>query len=104
MFLQSIHRFDFVRDANTKIDSKEFLEGNREPAIDLLKLFDSIFDVLTVEADCRIPVEEIERFIEERSRARKNRDFARADEIRVELQRQGVVLEDSRDSTHWKYV
>ncbi len=96
--------FDFVRDANTKIDSEDFFEGNRESAIDLLTLFDSIFDVLTMEADCRIPVEEIERFIEERSRARKNRDFARADEIRVELQRQGVVLEDSRDSTHWKYV
>jgi len=96
--------FDFVRDANTKIDSKEFLKGNRESAIDLLKLFDSIFDVLTMEASCKIPIEEIERLIEERSRARKNRGFARADEIRVALQRQGVVLEDSRDGTHWKYV
>ena len=70
----------------------------------MLNRFDSIFDVLTVGVESKVPSEEIKRLIEERSQARKSRDFARADEIRDELQKQGVVLEDSREDTYWKYV
>ena len=96
--------FDYVRDANTKIDAGEFLEGNREAAAGLLDLFDSIFDVLDAETAGKMPPEEIERLIDERAQARMTKDFARADEIRDQLQEQGVVLEDSRDGTYWKYV
>ena len=96
--------FDFVREANTRIDAGEFLEGNRKAAAEVLDLFDSIFDVLSAETPVKFPVEHIERLIEERARARKARDFARADEIRGQLRQQGVVLEDSRDGTRWKYA
>ena len=96
--------FDYVRDANTKIDAGEFLEGNRQAAAEVLDLFDSIFDVLDAETAGKMPPEEIERLIDERVQARMTRNFARADEIRDELQRQGVILEDSREGTHWKYA
>ncbi len=96
--------FDYVRDANTKIDAGGFLEGNRRSAAEVLDLFDSIFDVLDTETAGKVPPEEIERLITERAEARKARNFARADEIRDELQRQGVILEDTRDGTHWKYA
>jgi len=43
----------------------------------------------------------IEALIEERNAAKKNRDFARADGIRDELEAQGVVLEDTREGTRW---
>ena len=46
--------------------------------------------------------EEIEALIEERNAARKNKDFARADEIRDELLEKGIVLEDTRDGVRWK--
>jgi cysteinyl-tRNA synthetase len=36
--------------------------------------------------------------------ARKSRNFARSDEIRDELKQKGVVLEDTRDGTRWKYA
>lgn len=45
--------------------------------------------------------EEIERLIEERNEARKNRDFKRADEIRAGLLDSGVVLEDTPKGTVW---
>lgn len=44
----------------------------------------------------------IEQLIEERNAARKNKDFARADEIRDELADQGIVLEDQRGKTIWR--
>ncbi len=44
----------------------------------------------------------IESLIEERQQAKKDRDFARADQIRDDLLAQGVVLEDSREGTKWR--
>ena len=46
--------------------------------------------------------EEIEKLIEERQAARKNKDFARADEIRDELLAKGIILKDTREGVKWK--
>ena len=46
--------------------------------------------------------EEVEALIEERNQARKNKDFARADEIRSELAAKGILLEDTREGVKWK--
>jgi cysteinyl-tRNA synthetase len=49
-----------------------------------------------------VPVDEIERLIEERLAARRRRDFAAADRIRDDLAARGVLLEDSSSGTRWK--
>ncbi len=46
--------------------------------------------------------EEISRFIEERNRARKEKNWKRADEIRNDLLSKGIVLEDAPKGTIWK--
>ena len=46
----------------------------------------------------------IDMLVKERTRARKAKDFARADEIRAELDEMKVVLEDGPDGTTWKIV
>ena len=46
--------------------------------------------------------EEIEKLIAERQAARKEKNFARADEIREELLGRGIVLEDTREGVKWK--
>ena len=46
--------------------------------------------------------EQVEALIEERTQAKLDKDYARADEIREELSAQGIVLEDSRDGTKWR--
>ena len=45
---------------------------------------------------------DIERLIAERQAARKEKNFARADEIRTELLEKGIVLEDTREGVKWK--
>ncbi len=45
---------------------------------------------------------EIERLIEERRQAKKNRDFARADAIRNDLLSQGITLLDTAQGTTWR--
>lgn len=45
--------------------------------------------------------DDIEALIYERQDARKAKDFKRADEIRDELKRQGIILEDTKDGVKW---
>ncbi|MBV9267580.1 MAG: cysteine--tRNA ligase, partial [Acidobacteriaceae bacterium] len=97
--------YDYVRAMNTALDENQFLEGNRAEAEGVLKLFDSIFDVLTP-TPAAIPQglsdAEVEAKIGERNQAKKARDFKRADEIRAWLLEQGIVLEDTKDGVRWK--
>ncbi len=46
--------------------------------------------------------DDIEALINERQDARKAKDFKRADEIRDELKRQGIILEDTKDGVKWR--
>jgi cysteinyl-tRNA synthetase len=43
----------------------------------------------------------VESLIAERNQARANKDFARSDAIRDQLQAAGITLEDAADRTHW---
>jgi cysteinyl-tRNA synthetase len=44
----------------------------------------------------------IDQLIEERNTSRKQKNFARADEIRAQLQEMGISLEDVADGTRWR--
>jgi cysteinyl-tRNA synthetase len=48
--------------------------------------------------------EAIEALVEERSAARQQKNWQRADEIRDELEKAGITLEDKADGTYWKVV
>ena len=95
--------FEYIRDANTAMDSGTFLAGNAAGALEFLALFDSIFDVLKPSSSTgSLSDAEVEAAIAERTAAKKSRDFARADEIRKQLADQGVVIEDTKEGVRWK--
>jgi cysteinyl-tRNA synthetase len=97
--------FEYVRSMNTALDEGRYFEENRWESARVLKVFDDIFAVLRpLEAPPREGMSEanIEALIEERNQAKRNRAFARADEIRATLLEAGVVLEDTKDGTRWK--
>lgn len=93
--------FELTRLANVylleKNTAKEVLEK-------FLATFESLMDVLGIVMDNEEDLldEDIEKLIEERLEARRNRDFARADEIRDELKDKGILLEDTAQGTRWK--
>jgi cysteinyl-tRNA synthetase len=46
--------------------------------------------------------EAIDALVAERTLAKRQRNFARADRIRNELAEKGIVIEDSKDGVRWK--
>ena len=64
----------------------------------------TLCDVLGIvtEKEEEILPDEIERLIEERQEARKNKDYAKADKIRDDLLKKGIILEDTREGVRWK--
>jgi len=95
--------FEFVRDANSAMDSGEFRAGNAPAALEFLGLFDSIFRVLepSVKAGA-LSDPDIEAQVAQRTAAKKARDFALADRIRDQLLEQGIILEDTKSGVRWK--
>ena len=94
--------FDLVKFANTNCNgenSKKFIEEVRNLIVKLTDVLGII-----VEKEEEILDADIEKLIEERQTARKERNFARADEIRDELLEKGIVLKDTREGVKWERV
>jgi cysteinyl-tRNA synthetase len=108
--------FDLVREVNTAMDRGEFLQQDAPRIVAAMEKFDAILALL-VDTDAeklasvgfaphkaRLPAEQIEMLIEQRTAAKKSRDFKKSDEIRQQLADSGIILEDSKDgSVRWKY-
>ncbi|HEY4010185.1 MAG TPA: cysteine--tRNA ligase [Acidobacteriaceae bacterium] len=123
--------FDLVRAGNAAGDSDSLRPTRAGEVLALLAKFDSIFAVLEDrdadltrkalawaeaegrlgEADPEVVAKfgseglsdaEIDALVNERTQAKRQRNFARADAIRNDLLSKGILLEDSKDGVRWK--
>jgi cysteinyl-tRNA synthetase len=109
-------------------DPARLLADDRDPILRVLAAFDAVFDVLTdTDADATrralawaretnrldqvapsvlaldaLSDEAIDALVAERTLAKRQRNFARADQIRNQLAENGIVIEDSKDGVRWK--
>ncbi|KKU79716.1 MAG: Cysteine-tRNA ligase [Candidatus Peregrinibacteria bacterium GW2011_GWA2_47_7] len=97
--------FDLINEMNALMDESKLSKKDFSEIQNVLQQFDTVLAVLNSH-DSEVSVEsdaaEIERLIQERAAARDARNFARADEIRDELQKRGILLEDTSAGTLWK--
>jgi cysteinyl-tRNA synthetase len=120
--------FDLIRTANTAIDQGQLFSGDRDRILAVLRDFDAVFDVIEdrdaeptrralewaeregrladvapeLRAAQSITDAEVDALVAERTLAKKQRNFARADAIRNQLAGKGIVIEDSKDGVRWK--
>jgi cysteinyl-tRNA synthetase len=123
--------FDVLRFVNSAADHNKLTLADADATLALLRKFDSIFAVLEDddaektraalewagaegrlnEVDPEVIAKfgreglsdtEIEALVAERTQAKRQRDFARADAIRKDLLAKGIVIEDSKDGARWK--
>lgn len=92
--------FELVKYINTTADaarSKEYLDKLYE----ILSRLTGVLGIIVEKKEEMLDAE-IEEMIEKRQAARKERNFALADQIRDELLAKGIILEDTREGVKWK--
>jgi cysteinyl-tRNA synthetase len=120
--------FDLVRIVNSAADKGNLWKSDVASVRDALNKFDQVFAVLEdrdeeitraalewaeregrleqaapeLLAQMSLSDAQIDALVEERTQAKKTRNFARADAIRKELAEKGIVIEDSKDGVRWK--
>lgn len=92
--------FELVKLSNTNCkgdSSVEFVKNLRDKIVNLCGILG-----IETEKEEELLDEDIEKLIEDRQTARKNKDFAKSDEIRNLLLEKGIILEDTREGVRWK--
>ena len=94
--------FNLIKESNICLNNGSFNEKNISEVKTFLEEIDTVLAILESGEKKKKLSGEIEKLIEEREQARKEKNFKRADEIRDYLKEQGIVLEDTPDGTIWK--
>jgi cysteinyl-tRNA synthetase len=92
--------FDFIRDINRLKSENSLSAEERDRALETIRKFDSVLNFTY--HDSQDLDSEIEALIRQRTDAKKNRDFAKADQIRDDLAARGIILEDTPQGVRWK--
>lgn len=93
--------YDLVKFANTNLNedsSKELIQKT----LDALNSLAKVLGILTREEKEENLDEFVEKMIEERTKARAEKDFKKADEIRDKLGEMGIKLKDTKDGVTWE--
>ena len=94
--------FELVRDINTNITS-ESSKAIVKIALDLLRELGAPIGILQKSTLENLD-EEIDKLVQMRQQARKDKNWALSDKIRDDLKAQGIVLEDTSQGVRWKRI
>lgn len=98
--LAAIH--NLVREVNSVLADGKLSEADKIAVLGAIEKFDSVLGIFGAAEEAEMLDAEVEALIEERQEARRQRNFARSDEIRDLLAEKGIILEDTKDGVRWK--
>lgn len=92
--------YHFVKELNMYSERETVSQAVLDQALEVLEQIMLVFGI-TLQAE-GILDDDIQTLIDERIQARKDKDFARSDEIRDYLKEQGIILDDTPQGTRWR--
>jgi cysteinyl-tRNA synthetase len=92
--------FDFVREVNRILTKGKLAYEDGRVVLDTMDRFDTVLGLLKRE---EVTLDDhVEQLITLREQARREKNWPRSDELREELSKLGIILEDTPDGTKWK--
>jgi len=89
--------FDFIREMNAKMVPEGIDKRDAKEIYDFMLKINSVLGVIKFEEE-KIPIG-IKKLIDEREKARKEKNYEKADKIREEIKNKGYILEDTEEGT-----
>ena len=93
--------FDLMNTINKHLDSHELSQKDAEAVIQFMHEADSVLGILVKEEKLS---PELQKLVDEREKARQIKNWARTDELRDELKKQGIAVEDTTHGQRWKRI
>jgi len=94
--------FGFIHGINRIMDSRGLHLSDRKKIEGIISTLNSVLMIIDLEK--LEPSQDIEHLLQERATARQTRDWAKADQIRKELNELGVEVIDTREGTTWRII
>ncbi len=96
------HLFELLTQANKFIAEDKLIQKDKKSLLKTLKEINQILNILDEES-YELP-EDIRQLIDKRETARREKNFKLADEIRNQLKKQNIILEDTKEGAKWKIL
>lgn len=93
--------FEVIRKVNILLTRGKVFSKDAEHLVSFIRSLDEVLAVLPQEEEVALPAEVLKK-IEEREKARREKNYELADQIRLQLLQQGIVLEDTKEGVRWK--
>ena len=98
-FITSIHSL-----YNKAKTGDDLAKKNLNSALKFIGLFNENKEQFNIiRKKTKLSMSDIKNLIDQRNLARKNKDFKKADAIRLDLEKNEILIEDLNDKTHWKH-
>ncbi len=94
--------FNLIRKVNGLADKNELSKASARRIIAFMQEVDSVLSFLSEKSKSEFIPEEMQALVNERNKAREDKDWAKADLLRAAIEKKGFVIEDSPQGTRLK--
>lgn len=92
--------FDFIKKVNPILNEGQLDRDQKKYILEALEKINSVLNILKLEQCPLAP--EIDKLIQDREKARQQKDWQKADNVRDELAQKGFTVSDTAQGTVWK--
>ena len=86
--------FDLIREGNTLLDQDKMTKTDAKEILDFFKEIDSFFGFIFWGREKQIIPKEIQKLSDQREQFRKQKNWAKSDKVRQQIERKGWLVED----------